>query len=161
MGCAYQRPFFPLRLCFAKIIIILRLRVDLLFSATVLVGRSETQTYYNRVDVLVYPLGPFTSVPADTTGSSDSEAEENSLIPTAPTPLATISELVQPIEAQAYVWCRDDSELETELWSFDDFVRESSGRWIGSGAEDNESYLEVDKARESHYDHKKTASDEA
>ena len=108
--------------------------------------------------MLVYPLGPFTSVPADATGSS--EAEENSLIPTAPAPLASISELAQPIEAQTYVWCRDDNELETELWSFDDFVRESAGRWVGSGAEDNEAYLEVDKARERDYNHK-TASDEA
>jgi hypothetical protein len=111
------------------------------------------------VGVLVHPLGPFTSVPADTTGSS--EAEENSLIPTAPTSLPPIGELARPIEAQTYVWCRDDSELETELWSFDDFVRESSGRWIGSGAEDNEVYLEVDKARESGHDHKETVSDEA
>jgi len=118
----------------------------------------EWDTYYNRVDVLVHLLGPFTSIPADTTGSS--EAEGNSLIPTAPTPLASISELAQPIEAQTYVWCRDDSELETELWSFDDFVRESAGRWVGSGAEENEAYLEVDRARESDYNNK-TASDEA
>jgi hypothetical protein len=155
-------PLLPTCVCFSKTKQkILCLRLDLLCFVPRRcwsVGRSGTQTYYNRADVLVYPLGPFTSVPADATGSS--EAEENSLIPTAPAPLASISELAQPIEAQTYVWCRDDNELETELWSFDDFVRESAGRWVGSGAEDNEAYLEVDKARERDNNHK-TASDEA
>ena len=114
---------------------------------------------YERLHVLVHPLGPFTSVPADTTGSS--EAEEGSLIPTAPTPLATISELAQLIEAQTYVWCVEDSDLETELWSFDEFIRESAWRWIGSGAEDNDDYAEVDEAREKFYNHEETASGEA
>jgi len=115
---------------------------------------------YERLHVLVHPLGPFMSVPADTTGSS--EAGEDSLIPTDPTPLATtISELAQPIEAQTYVWCLKDSDLETELWSFDEFIRESAWRWIGSGAEDNEDYAEVDEARERWYIDEETASDEA
>ena len=69
--------------------------------------------------------------------------------------------MARPIEAQTYIWCRDDSELETEPWSFDDFVREGSCRWIGSEAEDNKTYLEVDKVRESYRNHEKTASDEA
>jgi len=114
---------------------------------------------YERLHVLVYPLGPFTSVPADTTGSS--EAEDDNLIPTGPTPLATISELAQPIEAQTYVWCLEDSDLETELWSFDEFIRESAWRWIDSGAEDNEDYAEVDEARERWYIDEETDSDEA
>ena len=114
---------------------------------------------YERLHVLVHPLGPFTSVPADTTGSP--EAEEGSLIPTGPTSLATISELAQPIEAQTYVWCMEDSDLETELWSFDEFIRESAWRWIDSGSEDNEDYAEVDAARESFYNYEEASSDEA
>ena len=114
---------------------------------------------YERLHVLVHPLGQFTSVPADTTGTT--EAEEDGLIPSAPAPLATISELAQPIEAQTYVWCLEDSDLETELWSFDEFIRESAWRWIGCGAEDNEDYAEVDEAREFFYDNEETDSDEA
>ena len=100
---------------------------------------------YERVHVLVHPLGPFTSVPADTTGSP--EAGGDGLISSAPTPLATVSELARPIEVQTYVWCLEDSDLETELWSFDEFIRESAWRWIDSGAEDNEDYAEVNEAR--------------
>ena len=81
---------------------------------------------YERLHVLVHPLGPFTSVPADTTGSP--EAEGDGLISSVPTPLATVSELARPIEVQTYVWCLEDSDLETELWSFDEFIRESAWR---------------------------------
>jgi len=144
--------------CIYVLISVLRktLLTILLCSAAVLDGQTQM---YDRLHVLVHPLGPFTSVPADTTGSS--EAEEDRLIPTGPTPLATTSELAQPIEAQTYVWCLEDSDLETELWSFDEFIKESAWRWIGSGAEDNEDYAEVDEARERWYIDEETASDEA
>jgi len=56
----------------------------------------------------------------------------DSLIPaTALPPLATVSELAEPIEAQTYVWCLEDSDLEKELWSFDEFVGKNAWKWIG------------------------------
>jgi hypothetical protein len=46
-------------------------------------------------------------------------------------PLATANELAEPIEAQTYVWCLEDSDLEKELWSFDEFVKKNAWKWIG------------------------------
>jgi len=102
---------------------------------------------YDRVQVRVDPLGQFTPVPADTATSP--EAIEDSLIPTnALPPLPTVGKLGEPIEAQTYVWSIEDSGLEKELWSFDEFVRKNAWKWIGEGARKNEDYAEVDAARE-------------
>jgi len=84
---------------------------------------------YERLRVLVHPLGPFTPVPEDA-AMANSETVEESPIPTALVPLATVSEQTQPIEAQAYVWCMEDSKLEKELWSFDEYLRNNAWRWI-------------------------------
>lgn len=149
---------FECDVCIYVLISVLRKKLCLRF-ALFRGGAGRKTQMYERLHVLVHPLGPFTSVPADATESS--EGEEDSLIPTGPTPLATTSELAQPIEAQTYVWCLEDSDLETELWSFDEFIKESAWRWIGSGAEDNEDYAEVDEARERWYIDEETASDEA
>jgi hypothetical protein len=86
---------------------------------------------YTRLQVRVHPLGPFTPVPADAVATATSETAEESLIPTALPPLATISELAEPIEAQTYVWCLADKWLEKEPWSFDEFVRKNACKWIG------------------------------
>jgi hypothetical protein len=101
---------------------------------------------YDRLQVLAHPLGPYTPIPADDVPTS--EAVEDSLNPTALSPLATIGELAPPIEAQTYVWCVEDNRLDKELWSFDEFVRKNAGKWVGRGAEENEDYREVDKVKE-------------
>jgi len=89
---------------------------------------------YTRLQVRVHPLGPFTPVPADAVATATSETAEESLIPTALPPLATISELAEPIEAQTYVWCSGDKWLEKVPWSFDEFVRKNAWKWIGRGS---------------------------
>jgi len=45
--------------------------------------------------------------------------------------------------------------------AFDEFIGEITWRWIGSGAEYNEDYAELDEARVSFYDYEETGSDEA
>ncbi len=95
----------------------------------------------------MHPLGPFTPVPVDTTTSG---AVEDSLIPVDIPPLPTASELAQTIPAQTYVWCSADSDLDKELWSFDEFIRKNAWKWIddGAGPPRNEDYEEVDRVRE-------------
>ncbi|KAI9443662.1 hypothetical protein BJY52DRAFT_447701 [Lactarius psammicola] len=84
--------------------------------------------YYVRLQVLVHPLGPFAPVPVDTTTSN---TVEDSLIAADLPPLPAASELVQTIPAQTYVWCLDDSYLDKEPWSFDEFVQKNAWKWIG------------------------------
>ena len=91
--------------------------------------------------MLVHPLGPFAPVPAD---AATSEAV---LIPADLPPLPAASELAQTIPAQTYVWCQYISDLEKELWSFDEFIRKNAWKWIDSGTR-NEDYEEVDRVRE-------------
>jgi len=83
---------------------------------------------YERLKVLVHPLGPFTSVHADAV-AANSETGEESLIPTALPLLATISEQAQPIQAQTYVWCLEDSKLSKDHRSFDEYLRNNAWRW--------------------------------
>ena len=98
---------------------------------------------YDRLRVEVHPLGPFTPLPADTAATS-----QGNLIPTTIAPLETIGELAQPIQAQTYVWCKEDEWLEKELWSFDEFVKKNAWKWIGRGAQKNEDGEEVDVVRD-------------
>ena len=101
---------------------------------------------YNRLPVRVHPSGPFVPIPADTAATS--LAVDDSLISTtALSPLATVSGLAEPIEAQTYVWSLEDSGLE-ELWSFDEFVKTNAWKWIDDGGPGNEDYAVVDEARE-------------
>jgi len=83
--------------------------------------------YYVRLQVLAHPLGPFAPVPVDTTTSG---AVEDILIPADLPLLPAASELAQTVPAQTYVWCLDDSYLDKELWSFDEFVRKNAWKWI-------------------------------
>jgi hypothetical protein len=89
-----------------------------------------------------------TAVPSDAAVTSSEATVEGCLIPAALPPLPSASELAPPIPAQTYVWCLEDSGLEKELWSFDEFVRKNAYRWIGAGARNNEDYSEVDVVRE-------------
>jgi hypothetical protein len=102
---------------------------------------------YERLPVRVHPLGPFAPIPTDTEATS--LAVEDSLVSSNALPsLATSNELAEPIEAQSYVWCLEDSKLEKELWSFDQFVKTNAWKWIDEGARRNEDYAVVDEARE-------------
>ena len=83
---------------------------------------------YERLEVLIHPLGPFTPVDADA-ATANSDTVEESLIPTAPPSLATVSEQTKLVEAQTYVWYLEDSKLEKELWSFDEYLRNNAWTW--------------------------------
>jgi len=72
---------------------------------------------YSRERVLVHPLESPTSLP------KSSILTEKSVAPPAPSKLAT------PVKAQTYVYC-DVSNLDAELWSFDDFVKDNAWKWI-------------------------------
>ena len=69
-------------------------------------------------------------VPVDVATSG---AAEDSLIP-VPVDLLSASEPAQTVPAQTYTWGQDDSHLDQELWSFDEFVRNNAWRWIDHGA---------------------------
>jgi hypothetical protein len=89
---------------------------------------------YERVRVLVHPLGPFTPVPADVPVAANPEAaEDGDSIQTTLFPLVTnndAAEAAQPIETHTFVWRLKDNWLEKELWSFDEFVRKNAWKWI-------------------------------
>jgi len=59
---------------------------------------------------------------------------EDNLIPAELPPLSSAIELAQRLPAQTYVWRLDD---EKELWSFDEFVKNNSWKWIDEGGERN------------------------
>jgi hypothetical protein len=102
---------------------------------------------YDRWRLHAHPLGPFTPFPADAAASFDA-VEDSSFIPTnCLQPLTTVNE-VEPIEAQSYVWCLEDSRLDKELWTFEEFATKNAWRWLGKGAENNEDNAQVDAVRE-------------
>ena len=105
---------------------------------------------YVRKEVHVHPLGRLTPIPSNVAVSSSevTAAAEGHLIPAALPPLPSADELAQPTPAQTYVWCSEDSYLEKELWSFDEFVKNNAYRWIGPEAESREDYEEVDVVKE-------------
>ncbi|GAA5876257.1 hypothetical protein JCM3774_002339 [Rhodotorula dairenensis] len=53
-----------------------------------------------------------------------------------------------PIPATVYLWTAPPSRLEPRIWSFTDFLRDSAHRWVGSGADSNPDYAEVDRRRD-------------
>ena len=79
--------------------------------------------------MLVHPLGPFTQIQVDTATSG---AVEDSLVSTDLQPLPATTELAQAVPAQTYVWCQEVRGLESEPWSFEEFVRKNAWKWIGS-----------------------------
>ncbi|KWU45260.1 PLP-dependent transferase [Rhodotorula sp. JG-1b] len=69
-----------------------------------------------------------------------------SLLSTAPSSSSSASSLT-PIPATVYLWTARLSRLEPRIWSFTDFLRDSAHRWVGSGANSNPEYVEVDRRR--------------
>lgn len=52
-----------------------------------------------------------------------------------------------PIPAQTYVWSQSISQLSPTIWEYADFVRDSAHKWVGTDADSNKDYLEVDRRR--------------
>ncbi|KAI0306310.1 hypothetical protein B0F90DRAFT_1808046 [Multifurca ochricompacta] len=112
---------------------------------TYFVAQRFWEQEYIRSGVFVHPLSPFTPVPAD---AETSDAIEGNLIPADLPPLPSANELAHTIPAQTYVWCQDDDDLDKELWSFEEFVRNNAWKWIDEGKKDEEHYGEVDRVQE-------------
>jgi hypothetical protein len=76
---------------------------------------------YTRESVQVHPLGPFKDVSTHT-------IDEDDLVPSHPPPLPSSSRASPAIDAQTYVYI-DAGDLDSELWSFDDFVKNNAWKW--------------------------------
>ncbi|EJF64746.1 hypothetical protein BD309DRAFT_945513 [Dichomitus squalens] len=112
---------------------------------------------YTRENVLVHPLGPLTSLshtpPPRTAipniGSSPSNAATDAyIVPLRAPELPPLDALPPPLPAQTYIYAGPLRDLSPELWSYEDFVRENAWKWVGTGARDNEYYVEVDRRRD-------------
>ncbi|TFK20281.1 hypothetical protein FA15DRAFT_673599 [Coprinopsis marcescibilis] len=77
---------------------------------------------YKRVEVDIHPLAPSASI------STHSE-EDLDLVLLHSTPLPPTPELASPFKAQTYVFL-NVAQLEPELWSFEDFVKENAYKWF-------------------------------
>lgn len=72
---------------------------------------------------------------------------DESTLPQHPPPQPVPTQLLPPIAAETYVYLRDNN-LEIQLWSYEDFVRQNAWQWYKPFAADHNEYLaEVDKAR--------------
>lgn len=61
-------------------------------------------------------------------------------------PLPPLNALGEPFETETYVWTESTGELETKLWSFEDFMRDSAWKWVGPSVH-REDYEEVERRR--------------
>ncbi|GAA6011165.1 hypothetical protein JCM10207_005520 [Rhodosporidiobolus poonsookiae] len=52
-----------------------------------------------------------------------------------------------PTHATVYRWTAPISRLAPQIWTFEEFLRDSAHRWVGVGANDNPDYAEVDRRR--------------
>ncbi|PPQ67519.1 hypothetical protein CVT25_006060 [Psilocybe cyanescens] len=78
---------------------------------------------YIRRKVQVHPLGPFTKVSAETV--------DGDLVPENPPALPEISKLLElAVDAETYIYC-DETNLNSDLWSFKDFVKNNAWKWYG------------------------------
>lgn len=68
----------------------------------------------------VHPLGPFVEL------SIDADA----LVPEHPPPLPNFPDSLGTVEAETYVY-GDESNLEANLWSFEDFIKNNAWKWYG------------------------------
>lgn len=91
---------------------------------------------YTREVVSVYPLAPLANI-----------RDIPPIAPTTPPSIPILSSLANPVEADTYVWCLSSSELWAQLWSFEEFVKCSAWKWVGSSSANNKDYNEVDRRR--------------
>ncbi|OJA20134.1 hypothetical protein AZE42_09306 [Rhizopogon vesiculosus] len=94
---------------------------------------------YTRQVVSVYPLGSLTNI------RDIPPIEAKSLVPIPP--ISTLDSLTSPVKADTYVWCISPSELQAKLWTFEEFVKDSAWKWVGSSSDNNKDYDEVDRRR--------------
>ncbi|KAG8741744.1 hypothetical protein FRC10_002522 [Ceratobasidium sp. 414] len=91
---------------------------------------------YNRVVVEAHPLVPLVPISPKLTQTLLSASSE---LP---------SSLPAALTVQTYVWAAGTARLEPVIWQYDTFVKEKLWKWAGSGANNNEYYLEVDRRRD-------------
>ncbi|KAI0833391.1 hypothetical protein BC628DRAFT_16836 [Trametes gibbosa] len=122
---------------------------------------------YTRDLVEVHPLGPLaplSSASKPTHGapiimplstqpqgahSELSEAATDAyIIPRTAPELPPLHTLAAAVTAHTYIYAGPLSGLSAELWSYDDFVRESAWKWVGGNPLLGEYYAEVDRRRE-------------
>ncbi|PPR00792.1 hypothetical protein CVT24_000757 [Panaeolus cyanescens] len=86
--------------------------------------RFEGDEYIRR-PVQAHLLGPFVDVSTHGTRFND-------LIPTHPPPLPeNVDTSTQTLEVETYIYC-DETNLEADLWSFEDFVKNNAWKWYHS-----------------------------
>ncbi|KAH9850314.1 hypothetical protein C2E23DRAFT_836025 [Lenzites betulinus] len=122
---------------------------------------------YTRDVVAVHPLGPLAQLspasdqmhtapraaPASTqtlgaqpdAGDATTDAY---VVPRTAPKLPPLQQLAPAVYAQTYIYADSLSGLSAELWSYDDFVRESAWKWVGGSPVLGEYYAEVDRRRE-------------
>ncbi|KAF9065592.1 hypothetical protein BDP27DRAFT_1331798 [Rhodocollybia butyracea] len=91
---------------------------------------------YSRRNISVHPLQPLIDIIGYNIASDDS-----SLVPASPPPLPPLTELLPAVAAQTYIY-NDVNDLEAELWSFDDFIKNNAWKWY---SKDNPDIAEVDR----------------
>ncbi|KAH7884324.1 hypothetical protein F5I97DRAFT_1812660 [Phlebopus sp. FC_14] len=96
---------------------------------------------YTRELVSVHPLGPFLQL------NDMPPVEMDSLVPATLPPIPPPNELAEPREANTYIWCCPLTQLRPSLWTFEDFVKHSAWKWVGTGSDGNKDYAEVDRRR--------------
>ena len=98
----------------------------------------NSQKEYQRRRIEVYPLERFRDISAHA-------VNEDTLQNHFP-PLPSPTELQRSTEAETYVYC-DVRNLEVQLWSYEDFVKQNAWKWYGTAADKNADIAEVDRRR--------------
>lgn len=99
---------------------------------------DECEQEYDRRKVKAYPLAPFGDM------EEYSAKGNESLIPAHPPPIP--DKLPTAIDADTYIYL-DPSQLEPELWSFEEFVTQNAHKWYSADARAREDIVEVDRLR--------------
>ncbi|KIY71508.1 hypothetical protein CYLTODRAFT_418744 [Cylindrobasidium torrendii FP15055 ss-10] len=81
---------------------------------------------YNKQVVEVHPLGDPEPI--------DLAIDDKSLIPAHPPPLPQPDELRSGVPAEVYIYA-DATNLEAQLWSLEDFVRDKAKKWYSGPVE--------------------------
>ncbi|KAF8239783.1 hypothetical protein L208DRAFT_1385831 [Tricholoma matsutake] len=78
---------------------------------------------------------------------SEHPSDEESLITTKLPPLPSLVDLAPALDAETYVY-KNFENLDAELWSFEDFVKNNARKWYGERHENrNQDDSEVEKRR--------------
>jgi hypothetical protein len=78
---------------------------------------------------------------------SEHPFDEESLLTKNPPPLPSSEDMAPELDAETYVY-KNFQNLDTELWSFQDFVKNSARKWYGERHEvRNEEDTEIEKRR--------------